>query len=124
MDCGGKSWNRTLPAGAHWQATVTDRGPLLSTIAPIPEEPVAEVLPRILRRFADWPSPASIPGFAITLLQTVFTGTATVLLLDSATGEETGRAESPILGPTTLQRSGFGAVLLGTGTASPLNSGK
>ena len=50
---------------------------------------------------------------------------ATVLLLDPATGDETARAEAPAFGPTVaIRRSGFGAVLVSTGTAHPLNVGK
>ncbi len=119
---GGKFWTRGLASGVHWQATVTDRGPLLWTREPIPEEPLADVLPRLFRRFAEWPAPERVPGFAITLMQALFTGTATVLQLDSGTGDETARAEAPVLGPTLqLRRSGFGAVLLGIGAARPLS---
>ena len=121
---GGKIWTRDLPAGVRWQVGVTTRGPLLSTREPIPDEPPAEVGPRILRRFAEWPAPERIPGLAVTLLQSVFAGTATALLLDPATGDETVRAEAPALGPVRLLRSGFGAVLVGTGPARTLNLGE
>ncbi len=122
---GRKLWQRELPNGGRWQGIVTAGGLLIGRTEPLPEEPVAEVFNRVLRRFAEWPTPVRALGLAMTLTRAMFSGTAIAMLLDSTTGEVASRIDAPALGPfLRIHRAGFGGVLLSTGTAHPLTASK
>ena len=122
---GGRAWRCDWPSEGIWQTVATSRGLLACRTAPLPEEPLAEVLVRAARRLAEWPSPIRFAGLCTTLFRTLFTGTATVVLFDPETGRVAGRVDAPALGPfAKIQKSVFSALLLTTGRTTELNAGK
>ena len=122
---GGRAWRCDWPSEGPWQTVATSRGLLACRSAPLPEEPLAELFDRAARRFAEWPTPIRFAGLCTTLIRTLFTGTATVVLFDPETGRIASRVNAPALGPfARIQKSGFGALLLTTGLSTELNAGK
>ena len=121
----GKPWRHEWKPGGRRQTVVTRRGLLAARTEPVPEESWDEVLARVVRRFAERPMPVRLLGLAVTLVRIAFAGTAEVVWLDPDTGAEAARADASALGPVLrLQRAGFGALLLGTGTARTVEGGK
>jgi len=122
---GRKLWQCNWPTLGRWLIVATRRGLLAHASAPIPDEPVAEVFARCLRRFAEWPAPDRLPGLCATVIRAAFAGNATVLMIGTETGEVTSRLDVPSVGPfVQLQRTGFGAVLLGSGSGNRVNPEK